>query len=64
MSDSAWILHYRNLFVSKDTELMNKIGKKPEKTLNSYFNTLCVYFSLFCVYLSKETDRFLRAGVI
>ena len=63
MSDSAWILHYRNLFVS-NTELMNKIGKKLEKTLNSYFNTLCVYFSLFCVYLSKETDHFLRAGVI
>ena len=47
MSDSVWILHYRDLFVSK------KMGKKLKKNiLNNYFNTLCVYLSLFCVYLS------------
>jgi hypothetical protein len=53
MSDSVSILHYRDLFVSKNTELMNKMRKKLKKTiLNNYFNTLCVYLSLFCVYLS------------
>ena len=55
MSDSVWILHYRDLFVSKNTELMNKMGKKLKKRkpiLNNYFNTLCVYLSLFCVYWS------------
>jgi hypothetical protein len=31
MSDSVWILHYRDLFVSKNTELMNKMGKKLKK---------------------------------
>ena len=36
MSDSVWILHYRDLFVSKNTELMNKIGKKLEKTHLKY----------------------------
>ena len=39
MSDSVWILHYRDLFVCKNTELMNKMGKKLKKTiLNNYFN--------------------------
>lgn len=53
MSDSDWVLHYRDLFVSKNTELMNKMGNKLKKNiLNNYFNTLCVYFSLFSVYLS------------
>ena len=48
MSDSVWILHYRDLFVSKNTELMNKMGKKLKKKniLNNYFNTLCVYLSI------------------
>ena len=31
MSDSVWILHYRDLSVSKKTELMNKMGKKLKK---------------------------------
>ena len=48
MSDSVWILHYRDLSVSKKTELMNKMGKKLKKNiLNNYFNTLCVYLCLF-----------------
>ena len=31
MSDSVSILHYRDRFVSKNTELMNKMGKKLKK---------------------------------
>lgn len=31
MSDSDWVLHYRDLFVSKNTELMNKMGNKLKK---------------------------------